>query len=105
MADSDDLTDEQHEQLNNDVINRQPIGSDEILLVGDIRLGIPVLKRHLDGQHGPVSLRQALETDCSVCAAFMAWTRTSPEESFKTLMEVELLRCLVRESESAVIAG
>ena len=103
MADSDDLTDEQHEQLENDVINRQPIGSDEILLVGDIRLGIPVLKRHFDGQHGPASLRQALETDCSVCAAFMAWTRTSSEESFKTLMEVQLLRYLVRESESAVI--
>ena len=101
----DNLTDEQHEQMENETVNRQPIGSDEILLVGDVRLGIPVLKRHLDGQHGPSSLRLALDTDCSLCATFMKWTRTSPEESFKTLMEVQLLRCLVREAESAVIDG
>lgn len=97
------LTEEQQETLNDDAINRQPIGSDEILLVGDIRLGIPVLKRHLDGQHGPMALRQALETDCQICAKFRAWTRTGSAESFKTLMEVQLLRELVRESESAVI--
>ena len=105
MADSDDLTDEQHEQLENDVINRQPIGHDEILLYGDVRKGLPVLKQHFDIKKSGAVLRTALETDCPLVAAFLAWTRTSPEDSFKTLMEVQRLRDLVREAESAVIAG
>lgn len=106
MADSDDLSDEQHEQLENDVINRQPIGYEEILLVGDVRLGIPVLKRYFDRlERSAVLLRRALDTDCQLCAAFLAWTRTGPEDSYKTLMKVQRMRDLVREAESAVIAG
>lgn len=100
------LTAEQHAKLCEESVNRQPIGSDEILLVGDVRLGIPVLKRYFDNlERSSVMLRRALDTDCSVCAAFLAWTRTSRDESWKTLMEVQRLRELVREAESAVIAG
>ena len=106
MADSDNLTDEQHEQLENDVINRQPIGADEILLVGDVRLGIPVLKLYFEQLgRSEEMLRNALKLNASVCCTnFLEWTRSGVDDSFKTLMEVQRLRDLVREAESSVIA-
>lgn len=106
MANSDDLTDEQHEQLENEVIDRQPIGCEEILLVGDVRYGIPVLRRYFDGLNGDDVLRLAMKSSvCVLVAKFRSWTRTSCEESLRTLMEVQRLRDLVRQAESAVIEG
>jgi len=99
------LTEEQQAKLDDDSLNRQPIGADEILLVGDIRYGIPILKRYFDDMQDADALLNALREHYTLCADFRAWTRTSPEESFRTLMEVQRLRELVREAESAVIAG
>lgn len=110
------LTEEQQSKLAQDSLNRQPIGSDEILLVGDLRFGIPVLKLYYDnhdtekyyGDYRDVwqSVRDGLNPPASkTCAAFTDWTRSGLEESLKTLKEVQRLRDLVREAESAVIAG
>lgn len=101
---SDDLTEVQQAKLDDDATNRQPIGADEILLVGDVRFGIPVLKRYYHGENRDDSVRSALEyLPCQVCARYMAWTRTGVEESFKTVMEVHRLRELVLQAESAVV--
>lgn len=95
------LTADQQTQLNRDALDREPIGADEILLVGDIRYGTRVLKSHCDGIKGIFAIDEALRReDCPHVAAFLAWTRSGIEASAKTLKEVQRLRDLVARAES-----
>lgn len=101
---SNELTLDQQAKLDDDATNRQPIGADEILLVGDIRFGVPVLKRYYDVKQDWDEVRRALEViPGGTCGQFVAWTRTSLDESLKTLQEVQRLRDLVWQAETDVV--
>lgn len=95
------ITADQAKELDRDALEREPIGADEILLVGDIRYGIRVLKAHCDGINGIFSIDDVMrKEDCQHVAAFLAWTRSGIEASTKTLKEVQRLRNLVARAES-----
>lgn len=95
------ITADQARELDRDALDREPIGADEILLVGDIRYGTRVLKAHCEGIDGICSIDDALrKEECPHVAAFLAWTRSGIEASAKTLKEVQRLRHLVSRAES-----
>jgi hypothetical protein len=84
-----ELTQEQQARLDADAVYREPIGADEILLVGDLYFGIPILKRY-DGEDAEIA--KAMESGtCELCNAYLEWNGGSTGDALRAMLEVQRL--------------
>lgn len=84
-----ELTQEQQARLDADAVYREPIGADEILLVGDLYFGIPILKRYA-GEDAEIA--KAMESGtCELCNAYLAWNGVSTGGALRAILEVQRL--------------
>lgn len=86
----------QREALAADAVYREPIGSDEILLVGDIAFGAPVLREFYDNGGSMEAVESAIRREEPSTASFLKWASGDVMTAMKTLFEVQKIRDLLQ---------
>lgn len=97
----------QSEALAADAVYREPIGADEILLVGDLTFGVPVLREFYDDPDGDgfSCVEAAIRGERPETQKFLKWCSGDVLSAMSRLREVQKIRDLMKEAERKCCSG
>lgn len=99
-----DLSVAQSEALAADAVYREPIGADEILLVGDLTFGVPVLRKFFDSGDF-ASVEVAIRGERPETEQFLKWCSGDVMSAMSRLREIQKIRDLLKRAESDCCGG
>jgi len=94
----------QSEALAADAVYREPIGADEILLVGDLTFGVPLLRKFFDND-GFASVEAAIRGERPETEQFLKWCSGDVMSAMSRLREIQKIRELLKQAETACCGG